>query len=58
MGDSAYLTLKLYKIDRLSYKLAKQNAGLFEITKKISNAYKLRLLASIQIHSEFFSNKL
>jgi hypothetical protein len=58
VGDSAYLTLKPYKINRPSRKLAEQNAGLFEIIEKVSNIYKLRLPAPMQIHPEFFLNKL
>jgi hypothetical protein len=58
VGNSAYLILKPYKIDRPSRKLAEQNAGPFEITKKVGNAYKLHLSASMQIHPEFSSNKL
>jgi hypothetical protein len=58
VDDSAYFTLKPYKIDRPSRKLAEQNAGLFEITKKVGNIYKLYLPASMQIHPEFFFNKL
>jgi hypothetical protein len=58
MDNSAYLILKLYKIDWLSRKLAEQNASLFKIIKKISNTYKLRFPVSMQILPVFFSNKL
>jgi hypothetical protein len=58
MDDFAYLTLKPYKIDRPSCKLAEQNTDPFKITKKISNVYKLRLPAFMQIYSEFSLNKL
>jgi hypothetical protein len=58
MGNSAYLILKLYKIDCPSCKLAEQNAGLFKITKKISNVYKLRFPVFMQIYPKFFFNKL
>jgi hypothetical protein len=58
VDDSAYLTLKPYKINRPSRKLAEQNAGLFKIIKKIGNAYKLRLPVSMQILPVFSLNKL
>jgi hypothetical protein len=58
VSNSAYLTLKPYKIDRPSRKLAEQNAGPFEIIEKVGNAYKLRLPAPMQIHPEFSLNKL
>jgi hypothetical protein len=58
VGDSVYLTLKPYKISRPSRKLAEQNAGPFEIIKKIGNAYKLRLPPSMKIHPVFSPDKL
>jgi hypothetical protein len=47
VGDSVYLTLRPYKISRPSRKLAEQNAGSYEIIKKVGNSYKLRLPPSM-----------
>lgn len=48
---------KLNKLNKLSSKLAQQNAESFEIKKKIENAFELKFFNFMKIHSIFFSDK-
>ena len=58
VGDKVFLSLKDYKIQRPSRKLAEQNEGPFEILEKIGNSYRLRLPASMKINPVLSPDKL
>jgi hypothetical protein len=45
-------------MERLSYKLDYQIAGLYKIFEKIGNLYKVKLLNSVKVYPVFLLDKL
>ncbi|OJD09420.1 hypothetical protein ACJ73_10332 [Blastomyces percursus] len=58
VGDKVFLSLKDYKIQRPSRKLAEQNEGPFEILQKIGNSYRLKLPSRMKINPALSPDKL
>ena len=52
------MSLKGYKVDRPSKKLANQKAGPFPVVEKVGHSYRLELPASMKIHPIFSPDKL
>ena len=58
IGDKVQVTTKNQKIERPSYKLNYQIAGLYKVLKKRGNLYKVKLPDLSKVHLKFSLNKL
>ena len=58
VGDKVWVTVKHWKNDRPSRKLAQQMDGPYEILEQIGHSFKLKLPESIKVHPVFYTKKL
>ena len=58
VGDKVWVTVKHWKNDRPSRKLAQQMDGPYEILEQIGHSFKLKLPESIKVHPVFYAKKL